>query len=305
MWFFIKSMKTLRILFLVLLCFLFSNADAKEDSVKIKLNEVINSTDAKVGIAVKNFETDEIILINGEECLPMQSVFKFPLAMAILGLVDKGKFSLEQEIFISKSDLLPETYSPLRDKYPEGNVKIPLSEILKYTVSLSDNNGCDILFRLLGGVEKADNFIKSLGIIGLNIIANEEEMHKDWSLQYKNCSSPLAMLNLLENFFQRKNLSKENSDFLWKIMTETFTGPKRLKGLLPEGTIVTHKTGTSGANEEGLNSATNDVGIITLPNGKHYAIVVFVSDSKNEIDFLENVMAKISKIIWDYFCQKL
>lgn len=298
-------MKTLRILFLVLLCFLFSNANAKEDSVKIKLYEVINSTDAKVGIAVKNFETDEIILINGDVCFPMQSVFKFPLAMSILNLVDEGKYSLEQEIYISKSDLLPDTYSPLRDKYPEGNIKIPLSEILKYTVSLSDNNGCDILFRLLGGVEKADSYIKSLGINGLNIIANEEEMHKDWILQYINCSSPQAMLNLLENFFQRKNLSKENSDFLWKIMTETSTGPKRLKGLLPEGTVVAHKTGTSGANEEGLNAATNDVGIITLPNGMHYAIVVFVSDSKKEIDFLENVMAKISKIIWDYFCQKL
>ena len=298
-------MKTLRILFLVLLCFLFSNANAKEDSVKIKLYEVINSTDAKVGIAVKNFETDEIILINGDVCFPMQSVFKFPLAMSILNLVDEGKYSLEQEIYISKSDLLPDTYSPLRDKYPEGNIKIPLSEILKYTVSLSDNNGCDILFRLLGGVEKADSYIKSLGINGLNIIANEEEMHKDWILQYINCSSPQAMLNLLENFFQRKNLSKENSDFLWKIMTETSTGPKRLKGLLPEGTVVAHKTGTSGANEEGLNAATNDVGVITLPNGMHYAIVVFVSDSKKEIDFLENVMAKISKIIWDYFCQKL
>jgi len=295
-------MKILRILFLILLCALFSNTYAKEDSVKIKLNEVINSTDAKVGIAVKNFETGETSLINGDGCFTMQSVFKFPLAMSILSLVDKGKYSLEQEIYISKNDLLPETYSPLRDKYPEGNVKIPLSEILKYTVSLSDNNGCDILFRLIGGVEKADNYIKSLGIIGLNIIANEEEMHKDWSLQYKNCSSPQAMMSLLENFYQRKNLSKESSDFLWKIMTETSTGQKRLKGFLPEGTIIAHKTGTSGANEEGINAATNDVGIITLPNGMHYAIVVFVSDSKSDLDSLENVIAKISKIIWDYFC---
>ena len=62
-------------------------------------------------------------------------------------------------------------------------------------------------------------------------------------------------------------------------MTETTTGPKRIKGLLPADAVVAHKTGTSPTNSEGLSPATNDVGIITLPNGKHIAIAIFVCNS--------------------------
>ena len=84
----------------------------------------------------------------------MQSVYKYPLALAILNQVDKGIFSLEQKIHIKKEDLLPDTWSPLRKKYPDGNADITLDELLNITVSQSDNNGCDILFRLIGGTEE-------------------------------------------------------------------------------------------------------------------------------------------------------
>jgi len=82
-------------------------------------------------------------------------------------------------------------------------------------------------------------------------------------------------------------------------MTESY-GLKRLKGLLPEGTIVAHKTGTS-ATIRGLTRATNDAGIITLPNGKHIAITVFISDSNADQTKRELTIAKISKVVFDYW----
>jgi beta-lactamase class A len=81
-------------------------------------------------------------------------------------------------------------------------------------------------------------------------------------------------------------------------MSIAVTGPNRIKGLLPKGTIVAHKTGTGGTND-GLTSATNDIGIIYLPNGKHLAVAVFVSDSPADDKTREGVIARIAKASWD------
>ncbi len=90
-------------------------------------------------------------------------------------------------------------------------------------------------------------------------------------------------------------------DFLWKAMIETTTGSKRLKGLLPLGTVVAHKTGYSGVNKQGITAATNDVGIVTLPSGQHFAIAVFVYLSSETHETNEKIIAEIAKMAWDYF----
>ena len=72
---------------------------------------------------------------------------------------------------------------------------------------------------------------------------------------------------------------------------------------MPEGTVVAHKTGTSPTNAEGLSPATNDVGIITLPNGKHLAISVFVCNSTDDEATREAVIAKIAKAAWDFYAK--
>ena len=109
------------------------------------------------------------------------------------------------------------------------------------------------------------------------------------------------MSELLRIFYERKHLSASSSDLLWKLMTESENSPKRIRGLLPESAVVAHKTGTSNTNNKGINAATNDVGIVTLPNGKHFSIVVYVSMSKEKLDAREAVIAKIAKAALDYF----
>jgi beta-lactamase class A len=234
----------------------------------------------------------------------MQSVYKLHLAMAVLTQVDKGKLSLSQKIHVTKKDLLPDTWSPLRDEYPEGDAHIALYDILRYTVSQSDNNGCDILFRLLGGPEKVNAYIHNLGITQTAIVATEEDMHKKWDTQFANWSETDAIVQLLDIIFQRKLLSTTSSIVLWKFMTQTATGANRIRGMLPEGTTVAHKTGSSGTDEHGNTPATNDAGIIKLPNGKHIAIVVFVANAKADEATRDAAIAKISKATWDYFAAK-
>lgn len=296
---FMATMKS--IIFLLLsVCFLSINVVAQQDNLRWKVEQITKKAKGIVGVAVTHLEKRDTFTFNGNLRFPMQSVFKVPLAIAVLDQVDKGKLSLDQKIHIRKEELLP-TWSPIKKKYPEGNVDLPLREILSYTVSQSDNNGCDILFRLLGGTAYVNRYIHRSGIDSISIAATEEEMAKAWGVQFTNWSTPVAMSKLLEDFYQGKYLSKQGTDFLRKIMEETTTGPNRIRGLLTKETIVAHKTGTSGTNNQGISAAANDVGIVTLPDGSHFVIVVFVSNATADEQTRDAVIAEITKLFRDHF----
>ncbi len=274
---------------------------AQKGSLKQKIEQIIQSKRADVGVAIYGFEKNDTLSINGNTHFPMQSVYKLHLAFAVLNSVDKGKLKLNQKIWVSKSDLLHDTWSPLREKYPNGNIELPLKEILTYTVSQSDNVGCDLLFRLIGGTSEVNRYIHSIGIQNIAIMATEQEMSRDWNVQFTNWTTPIASLQLLKMVDEHKILSKDSHAFLWETLLGTTTGNKRLRGDLPEETPVAHKTGSSGKNENGISAAVNDIGIICLPNGKHFAISVFVSNSLEEDQVNEKIIAEIAKIAWDYY----
>ena len=286
---------------IALIAFFNTIVTAQTDVLKHKIEQVIRSGKADVGVAVYDLEKGESVQVNGDKYYPMQSVFKFHIALCVLHEVDKGTLKLDQKIFIKKEALLPNTWSPLRDAHPDGDVYLPLSEILNYTVSQSDNNGCDILLKLLGGTQKVNDYMHQTGIENVSIQVNEAEMHQDWNAQFKNRTTPLASNELLKKFHNQKLLSATSYAFLSKIMAATITGKDRIKGLLPKDAVVEHKTGTSDTNPEGITAAINDIGIVTLPNGRHLLISVFVANSKEKPAAMEKIIAAISKLSWDYF----
>ena len=111
-----------------------SSSYSQIDSLKNKIEQIIKTKDATVGVSICGIENKDGLNINSEMHFPMQSVFKFHIALAVLNQVDKGKLKLDKEIFISKKELLPNTWSPIREAYPEGNVKLKLSEIILLSV---------------------------------------------------------------------------------------------------------------------------------------------------------------------------
>ena len=187
---------------------------AQIDSLKNKIEQIVKTKDAVVGVSIRGIESKDSLNINGEMHFPMQSVFKFHIALAVLDQVDQGKLTLNQEIFISKKELLPNTWSPIRDKYLDGNIKLTLAEIIKYTVAISDNNGCDILLKLIGGPGKVEKYIHKLDIQDISIIYNEEEMHKNWDAQFSNWTTPKAATDLLIIFYTKNVLSDSSFNFL-------------------------------------------------------------------------------------------
>lgn len=272
-----------------------------QDEIKNEITQLINSAKAEVGVAIKHLEKGDTISFNGADRFPMQSVYKFHLALAVLHAVDKGKLSIDQQVYIRKEDLMPNTHSPIADEYPDGNVNLTIRQLISYTVANSDNSGCDILFRLVGGPPKVHEYIRELGVLGVAIANTENEMHQNQDLQYKNWTTPVAMVQLLDLLYRGKILLPSTLHVLLEIMENTNTGNKRIKGNLPMGTVVAHKTGTSGQNEKGVLGALNDVGIITLPNGQHVAIALFISNTKESMSTLEGLMAAISKNVFDHY----
>lgn len=288
------------ILFLLISIFNFAQKQKLEKNIK----DIINGKNATVAVSVTSIEDQFNLNINGDEKLPMLSVFKFHLALAVLDLVDQGKLKLDQKIFIKKSDLMENTWSPIREKFPQGNIEMRLSELLKYTVAQSDNNGCDILINLIGGTERIQEFIKNKGITDIQLKVDEQKMHEDYEFMYWNWTTTNAANQLLKDFYNGKIVSKGSTDFLMKILLETSTGTTKIVAQLPKGTQVAHKTGSSGKDEKSLTIAENDIGIVTVSNGKHYAISVFVSDSMETEAVNTKMIADISKIVFDYFSKK-
>lgn len=290
-------MKKIKLLFLLISGFVF----AQQTSLDKKINMIVKGKNATVGISVLGIENGFTYTKNAEKKLPMQSVFKFHIAATVLDKVDKGKLSLEQKIMLTPQNLMKNTWSPLREKYGEGGVEITLAEVLEATVAKSDNNGCDIMLNLLGGTEPVQKFIDSKGIKGFQIKFSEAQMHQDWSAQYENYSTMNSATTLLKKFYDGKLLSKKSTDYLMKVMLTTSTGVKKLIEQLPKNTPVARKTGSSGKNDAGVTGAENEIAIVTLPNGKHYAIAVFVSNSMESEETNCKMISDISKVVYDYF----
>ena len=269
------------------------------DSLQSQVMQIASLARGRVGVSAIILETGETLAtLNPKDHFPMQSVYKLPISMAVMKQVDDGKLKLDQKVRIAKQDYVgAAAYSPVRDQNPNG-AELTVDELLRYTLIESDGTTSDALMKLAGNASAVQSYLTGLQVNDLTVINTEKEFSQDSTFQYRNYATPESAVNLLRALWERRGLSAASQALLLKYMTESKPGAKRLKGLLPPGTIVAHKTGTSGT-EKGITAATNDIGIITLPNGKHLAIAVFVSDSPTDEGTREGVIAQISKAIYD------
>ncbi|OJJ15037.1 class A beta-lactamase [marine bacterium AO1-C] len=295
--------KTTLLALFFLLTFGFSEAQSIQ-ALKEKINQVLKGKSATVGVAIQGVNATDTLSINGNKHLPMQSVYKYHLAMAVLHQVDQGKFRLDEKISISKKTVkaYSHLWSPLRKKYPNG-AKVALSEIIKYTVAWSDNVGCDLLFKLIGGPKVAEAYMHKIGIQDIAIVDPEIKMQAKWKRQYKNWTTAKAANQVLQLFFKNTNnlLSPKSYNFLLNVLKGTKTGKKSIRGLLPKDAVVAHKTGHSGKNKKGLTGALNNIGIVFLPGNSYFYISVLVSNSMESSATNQKIIAEIAKLTWDYF----
>ncbi|HLW75707.1 MAG TPA: class A beta-lactamase [Bryobacteraceae bacterium] len=251
------------------------------------LDAIAREAMGRVGAAAQIVEGGTtIVSYHAREQFPMQSVYKLPIAMAAID----SKVALDRVVHVDPREYVRQgQHSPLRDAHPQG-ADVSVEELMRLAVMESDGSASDVVMRLNGGAPRVMDYLRSIGVSGMTVRNTEKEMGADWKVQYANSSSPEAAIAVLRVAMKNKLLLK------W--MTETTTSPGRIKGLLPAGTVVAHKTGSSGA-RDGVAAATNDIGIVTLPDGRHLAIAVFVADSKADEAARERVIAGMARAAWD------
>ena len=249
--------------------------------------------DGTVGFAALDLASGRSLGLHQDDPFPMQSVFKLPIAIEVLRQVDEGKLDLDRVIALGPTDS--------RDG-SSGTLAIPsrptVGELLEAMVVSSDNVACDRLLALVGGPRAVDAGIRGLGIRKITIRFSELEMGAG---KGDNTATPAAMVALLARIARKRvGLSPGSCKRLEDLLFRIDTGPKRIKGALPAGTPVAHKTGTS-RTQEGKTDATNDVGLISLPNGHRVAVAIFVHASPADEQTREETIAHLARAAYDTF----
>ena len=269
----------------------------RSQSIECEIENLVSDKELSLGVAIYGIEDDLTISINGDKHFPMQSVYKFHIALAMLDQIDRGIFSLSDSISITQNQLLPATWSPFREQYPNGHT-LPLSELIEFILVASDNNISDVIMQMVGGPQHVQHYIQSIGIDDVNIRNYESELKLDWHLQFNNFTTPNAAVELLQTFNNRDLLTAKTHDFIWNTMVKTKAGS--IRDSLPVDIIIAHKTGYSGADIDGVVAANNDIGIMQLPNGKRFLFAIFITNSHEKSDENYRIISQIASIIYKH-----
>jgi beta-lactamase class A len=300
-----------------------------------EIAKIAASAGGTVGVAAVSVESGKRFALRGGERFPMMSVYKLPIALALLHEVEAGKTTLDKKVAIRPSDLRLGN-SPLAERYPEGGVTLTLAELLEATLVDSDNTASDLLLREAGGAAAVTARLRELGIEGIRVDRPEAWLALDgagirsappeneWTLPAlrrifdaqapaerakamhafvedpRDTSTPDAMADLLVLTAGGKALGAANTARLINLMARTKPGAARIKGKLPDGTPVAHRTGLS-MTVEGFTGAVNDVGLVTPVDGGRFAIAVFVKGCRRPVPDVEGAIARIARAAYDFF----
>lgn len=269
-------------------------------SLRRDLEQVIARANATVGCALLT-EDGHLVTVHDSTFYPLMSVFKFHVALVVLKKMETQHVSLDSTIIIKAAQLRADTYSPLRDRYPNSDLSVSYQELLRYSVSESDNNACDLLLEFVGGITAVNAYIQHLNLPhACELTETEASMHADIMNCYKNYSSPSHMVNLLRLFDSGSLLSEEHTVFLRNIMLATVTGKDKIRSGLPDNVQLAHKTGSSDRLPSGEKIGDNDAGIIILPDGRRCYLAVFIKDSLDSDILNSSLIAFISRLVYSY-----
>lgn len=238
-------------------------------SLEQQLMSVAKAKGADVGIAALDLNTGEVVSIRGNTPYPMASTVKIAVAALYLAQVEHGRRSLDDMI--------------------EGS---SARSLMSRMMIRSDNHATDILIKDLGGPNKIHAWLTDNGVRGLRVDRNIARLLADkrdlWD--ERDSSTPLAMVDLLRKIYKAELIGPSSRNYLLDLMGQCKTGKNRIRGLLPFGTPVENKTGT-------LNGLSDDVGYITMPDGRRVAVAIFARGGSDR----PRTIAEAARTIYDGF----
>ncbi len=276
-----------------------NQSGAVEKELQSRLKSLSDGAQGTVGLAVVHIESGKTISINGDIQLPLYSVFKLPLAVAVLKDVEEGRLRLDQQVHVTPEETVQG--APENTALWQKPVDYTIAQLIEVSIARSDNTSTDKLLALVGGPARVTERMLSLGFKSLDIHLTGAEYVK--TRENPNLGAAEDLAKLLVQMHQGKLLQPDHQNLLIGFMQRATTGMRRLRGDLPSGTMVADKTG-SGERDTTTRApkATNDVGIITLPSGRgHLAIAVLVSESKLPDTAQEKLIAQVARTAYDAY----
>ncbi len=267
-----------------------------EDSI----SSIVARYPGEIGVAVIVNDSDTAA-VNDSSVYPMMSVFKLHQALAVCHDLDRRGVSLDSVVTLRRDSLAPDTWSPMLKEHQEAEIKLPVGQLLCYTLTSSDNNASNYMFHHLVGVAATDSLIATMIPRDVFRIAySEDEMQADHDKAYSNYTSPLGAAMLINRVFTDSLVSREKQAHIKTSLAECITGADRIVAPLlgRHGVSVAHKTGSGYVNERGELVAHNDVAYICLPNGVSYSLAVFVKDFKGSEAQASESVARISDAVY-------
>lgn len=264
------------------------------------LSAIVSEYDGEIGVALI-VNGKDTVAVNNENIYPLMSVFKVHQALAICEDFDRKGISLDTLLTINRDKLDPNTWSPMLKEHTETVFTLSVKDLLHYTLSMSDNNASNLMFRKLVGVAQTDSLIATLiPRESFQIAYTEHEMLAAHDKAYANCTSPLGAAELMNRLFTDSIVSETKQSFIKKTLEECITGRDRITAGVPQEADITiaHKTGSGYRTVTGRLAAHNDVAFITLPNGVRYSLAVFVKDFNGNEAQASEAITRISDAVY-------
>lgn len=283
--------------------------DAFRQELQDSLTRIVSEYPGEIGVAVivgkdaaAGTSVLDTVTVNNQDKYPMMSVFKLHQAVALCRELDRKGISLDTVISMHRDSLDADTWSPMLKEHPESVIKLPVRELMEYTLQLSDNNASNEMFRQLMSPAECDSLI---AIIiprdSFKIKYTESAMKRDHALAYANHTSPVGAASLIYRLFTDSILSQGSQDFIRDALLHCGTGVDRISLPLQNipGVTIAHKTGSGYRNEQGVLAAHNDVAFVHLPDGTHYALAVFVKDFPGTEADASAIISRISQTVYN------
>lgn len=271
-------------------------AQIRPDSDDAKLTQTLrtlcNDANGEISVSVVHVESGRTVEIEGEKKLPLYSVFKLPLAVAVLKDVEEKRLSFDKKLQVTPEDVAPG--SQFNTDLWRKPVEKTVAELLQLSIVRSDNTSSDKLLQLIGGPAAVTKRMRAFGFSNIDIVSTVREfsVHRD----KPNTATTADLARLLMRLQKGELLQQPHLALLLGYMERARTGgERRLRANLPAGTAVADKTGSG-------DDATNDVGVITLPQARgHLAIAVLINGSKSSAEAQEKLIAQIARAAYDSY----
>ena len=277
-----------------------SSASPTGDQLATSLKAIIDRAGGNSAVTVIHVETGRSASINGSAKLPLYSVFKLPLAVAVLKDVEEKRLHIDQQVHVTPSDIVPGT--PGNTAMWQQPVDRTIAQLIDVSIALSDNTSTDKLLQLAGGPEAVTRRLRGMGFNDIQIQTTIRDFAT--TFQNHNTGSSNDLAQLLVRLQKGELLVPAQQELLIGYMRGAKTGMRRIRGNLPAGTIVGDKTGSGETNKTtGTPNATNDVGLVTLPDGTHLAIAILLHGSKLYDVEQEKVIADVARAAYDAFAK--